>query len=136
MPADVFFDTSVLVYVLKKADSRSETAEGLLSAGGYLSVQVLNEFVNVAHRKLRMDWVSIEDSLEGLRDLCSPAVALTVDTHEAAFKIARRYGYHIYDSLILASAIETGCTVLYSEDLQHGQKIGSLTIHNPFLKPS
>lgn len=136
MPAEIFFDSSVVVYVLKKADPRAEIAERLLFAGGYLSVQVLNEFVNVAHRKLKMDWASIAESLEGLRDLCPPAVGLTVSTHEAAVKIAKRYGFHIYDSLILASAIETGCTVLYSEDMQHGQRIGSLTIQNPFLKKS
>jgi predicted nucleic acid-binding protein len=83
-----------------------------------------------------MDWDSIEASLQGLRDLCSPASVLTLDTHQAAVKIAKRYGFHIYDSLILASALETACTTLYAEDLQHGQKIGSLTICNPFLKQS
>ncbi|MBB6143501.1 putative nucleic acid-binding protein [Silvibacterium bohemicum] len=133
MPANVFFDTSVVVYALKKDDPRAATAEHLLSSGGFISVQVLNEFVNVTRLKLKMDWHSIGEALQGLRDLCSPAAALTLETHEAAFKIAQRYGFHIYDSLILASAIEAGCAILYSEDLQHGQKIGSLTIQNPFL---
>jgi predicted nucleic acid-binding protein len=60
----------------------------------------------------------------------------TIETHEAALRIAARYGYQIYNSLILAAALEAGCTVLYSEDMQDGQKIDSLTIRNPFLEPS
>jgi predicted nucleic acid-binding protein len=55
MHANAFFDTSVVVYALKKDDPKAATTEQLLSAGGFLSVQVLNEFVNVARRKLRMD---------------------------------------------------------------------------------
>jgi predicted nucleic acid-binding protein len=133
MPGSAFFDTTILVYIFKQGDRRSATAERLLAAGGVLSVQVLNEFANVAHRKLAMTWKEIEEALEGIRNLCSPPAALTMNTHAAALKIATRYGFHIYDSLIVASALETRCAILYSEELQHGQKIESLTIQNPFL---
>jgi predicted nucleic acid-binding protein len=132
MPTDTFFDTTVLVYILKEGDMKSEIADRLLAAGGVLSVQVLNEFANVARRKLGMKWEEIEEALANIRDLCSQPAALTVETHAAALKIAKRYGFQIYDSLIVASALETGCSILYSEDLQHGQKIESLTIQNPF----
>jgi predicted nucleic acid-binding protein len=128
-----FFDTSVLVYVLQEHDKRSEIATEFLAKGGILSVQVLNEFANVARRKLDMSWQQIEEALESIRDLCAPAASVTVETHSAALQIAKRYGFRIYDSLILASALETKCSVLYSEDLQHGQKIDSLTVQNPFL---
>ena len=57
---------------------------------------------------------------------------LTYTTHRAAIEIARRYEYGIYDALILAAAIEAGCTTLYSEDMQSGQTIHKLTIRNPF----
>ena len=132
----VFFDTTILIYAVSEGDARAEAAEGLLSAGGLLSVQVLNEFAAVAKRKLKMSWPEIAEALDAARALCSPAIPLTIETHEAALRIAARYGYQIYDSLILAAALEAGCTVLYSEDMQDGQKIDSLTIRNPFLKPS
>ena len=71
--------------------------------------------------------------LELIRQLCEPAVPLTRETHEDAVSMARRYKLHFYDSLIIAAAVQAGCTVLYSEDLHHGQKIGNLRIENPFL---
>jgi predicted nucleic acid-binding protein len=55
-----------------------------------------------------------------------------VDTHDQALRIAERYGFQIYDSLIVAAALEAGCTTLYSEDMQDGQSIDTLTIRNPF----
>jgi predicted nucleic acid-binding protein len=133
MPGNAFFDTTVLIYILKEGDKKSGIADQLLAAGGVLSVQVLNEFASVAHRKLGMKWEEVEEALANIRGLCSPPAALTIETHTAALKIAKRYGFQIYDSLILASALETQCNILYSEDLQHGQKIESLTIRNPFL---
>jgi predicted nucleic acid-binding protein len=52
--------------------------------------------------------------------------------HDEALRISQRYKYGIYDSLVIAAALEGGCSVLYSEDMQHGQSIGSLKIRNPF----
>jgi len=134
MPAEVFFDTSVLVYVVTRNDARSEAARGLLLDGGTVSVQVLNEFVSVARRKLRMPWEEVEEALSFIRILCGDAVPITIRIHEVALKIAQRYGFHIYDSLMIASASEAGCRTLYSEDMQHSQKIESLKIKNPFLE--
>ncbi|HEY0797447.1 MAG TPA: PIN domain-containing protein [Acidisarcina sp.] len=101
--------------------------------GGCLSVQVLNEFAAVARRKLKMSWPEIEESLRAIRDLCEPPWPLTVETHELALEIAERYGDHIYDALILSAALAAACNALYSEDMQHDQKIDSLTIRNPFI---
>jgi predicted nucleic acid-binding protein len=132
MSAEFFFDTTVLIYAVARNDPRAETAEDLLANGGAVSIQVLNEFVSLARRKLRMSWEEVVESLAAIRVLCAAPVALTIDTHDTALDIAQRYGFHIYDSLIVAAAIEAGCTTLYSEDLQHGQTIGSITIRNPF----
>jgi predicted nucleic acid-binding protein len=132
MPAEAFFDTSVLVYLLVKDDPRSLVTEGLLTKGGTISVQVLNEFVSVARRKTHMSWEEIEAALADVRFLSKAVVPLTVTTHEAALQIAKRYKFQIYDAQIIAAAIAAGCSILYSEDMQHGQKIGSLTIKNPF----
>ncbi len=132
MSVEEFFDTTILVYAFEQNDPRSPIAEGLLLGGGAISIQVLNEFAAVARRKLRMSWKEIVEALAAIRVLCAAPVAITTDTHDAALRIAQRYGFHIYDSLIVASAIEAGCTTLYSEDMQHGQNIGPVTIRNPF----
>jgi predicted nucleic acid-binding protein len=132
MPAKVFFDSSVLIYSLSRADPRSLVTFELLDRDGIISVQVLNEFANVASKKLRLDWQRIEEILDEIREYLEPPIALTLSIHELGLAIARRYKYTIYDSLLIAAALEAGCKTLYSEDMQDGQTIGSLTIRNPF----
>jgi predicted nucleic acid-binding protein len=127
-----FFDTMVPIYSVSEGDRRAAVAENLLAAGGHISVQVLNEFTAVARRKLKMSWDEVNDVLAAIRTLCEAAAPVTVETHEAALKIAARYGFQIYDSLIVAAALEAGCDVLYSEDMQDGMRIDGLTIRNPF----
>jgi predicted nucleic acid-binding protein len=129
----VFLDTNVLVYTLARDDPRQTTAKALLAAGGVISVQCLNELAMVARRKLRFSWRETAKALNAVRQLCPPPLPLTLATHEAALGIAERLGYRFYDSLILASALEAGCSTLYSEDLQDGQVVeGTLAIRNPF----
>lgn len=128
-----FFDTTILIYSISSDAPRASTAEKLLTDGGWISVQVLNEFAAVARRKLKMSWQETTEALSAIRELCEPPLALTIETHDAALKIAARYGYHVYDALILAAALEAGCDILYTEDMQHGQSIGPLTMRNPFL---
>jgi predicted nucleic acid-binding protein len=136
MNGPVFLDTNVLVYAAPRPDPRSETARALLARRGMISVQVLNEFVNVAHRKLRRSWPEITKALGAIRDLCPPPSPITLAIDEAALGIASRTGYQFYDALIIASALEFGCVTLFSEDLQDGQVIeGRLTIRNPFGTP-
>ena len=132
MSARPFFDTTILIYAVSKGDPRAAVAEELLSSGGSLNVQVLNEFAAVARRKLKMSWLEIGDALAAFRTLCEPATPLTVTVHEAALGLAANNGYNIYDALILSAAVDAGCTVLYSEDMQDGQRIGPLIIRNPF----
>jgi predicted nucleic acid-binding protein len=127
-----FFDTTILIYSVSEGDPRATVAEDLLAAGGHISVQVLNEFAAVARRKLNMSWEEIGDALTAFRTLCEPPSPLTVEIHDAGLAIAAQYGYHIYDSLILAAALDAECDTVYSEDMQDGQKIGALTIRNPF----
>jgi predicted nucleic acid-binding protein len=133
MLGKVFFDTNVLIYAVAQHDLRGPRAEELLAAGGILSVQVLNEFVSVARRKLRMPWKEVREALEAIRILCAPPLPITADVHDGALKIAQKYNYSIYDALIAAAALEASCVTLYSEDFQDGQIIdGRLTIRNPF----
>lgn len=132
MSAKAFFDSNVLIYAMVSRDSRRERAQELAAQGGIISVQVLNEFVAVARRKMRMSWEDVIEALDAVRILFPSPVSITLDTHEAALKIARQYGFGIYDALIVAAALESKCTTLYSEDLQDGQVIdGRLRIRNP-----
>jgi len=134
MPADAFFDTSVVVYAFGKDDPRSDDANQLIAAGGVISVQVLNEFVNVSRGKLKKDWPEIARGLASLRVLCAECLPLTETIHDAAVELAARYNFHIYDALMVAAALEAGCSTLYTEDLQDGQRIRGLTVRNPFRK--
>jgi predicted nucleic acid-binding protein len=128
----VFFDTNVLIYAFAKDDLRAETAETLLAGGGVVGVQTLNEFVAVAVRKFAMPWDEVLDALSAIRVLCPSPVPVLMETHDAALRIVRRYGYHIYDALVIAAALEASCSTLYSEDMHDGQVIEGLTIRNPF----
>lgn len=128
-----FFDSNILVYTLAEGDPRQSVARGLLTTGGTISVQALNEFANVARRKMRLSWPETTKALLAIRALCRPPLPVTLATHEAALRIADRLGYKIYDGLIIASALEAGCATLYSEDMQDGQVVdGALAIRNPF----
>jgi predicted nucleic acid-binding protein len=132
MNAEAFLDTNILLYAIARNDPRTTTAEVLLAAGGMISVQVLNEFVAVARRKLGLSWDEIAEALSAIRTLCGPVEPVTIETHEAALRIAERHGYHVYDASIIAAALRAQCRILYSEDMQDGQRIDGLTIRNPF----
>lgn len=133
MPGKVFLDTNVLIYAVAENDPRGLRAEALLASGGVVGVQVLNEFVSVARRKMRMPWKDVNEALDAIRLLCPSPAPITISTHEMALKIAEGHGCQIYDALIVAAALESGCATLYSEDLQDGRVIDDkLTIRNPF----
>jgi predicted nucleic acid-binding protein len=129
--ADSFFDTNVLLYLLSKDAAKANRAEALLASGGTVSVQVLNEFASAASRKLAMTISEIREFLSTIRAICA-VKPLDIETHELALDMAERHRFSIYDGLIVAAAVRAGCTVLYTEDLQHGQMIEKLQIQNPF----
>ena len=133
MSGRTFFDTNVLIYSLAAKDPRGRRAEQLLSEGGVVSVQVLNEFSDVARRKIHMSWDDVRQALRVIQVFCPDPTPITMDSHEHALVIAEGHDIRIYDALILASALGSNCTTLYTEDLQDGQVIdGRLTIRNPF----
>jgi predicted nucleic acid-binding protein len=132
MAAPPFADTNVLLYLLSADAAKADRAEALLAGRVTVSVQVLNEFAHVARRKLAMPWVEIADVLTLIRRQCAVR-ALTLATHDGAIDLVQRHALAWYDALIVASAVEAGCATLYSEDMQHGLRVGkSLTIRNPF----
>jgi len=131
--AESFFDTNVLLYLLSKDSAKADRAEALLAAGGVINVQVLNEFVSVASRKLAMPIPEIREILSTIRTVCI-VNPLDIETHELGLDLAERYGFSIYDGLIVAAALHARCTVLYTEDLQQGQVINQMVIRNPFAE--
>lgn len=131
MPGEALFDTNVLIYAFTD-DPRSSRAEALLAAGGLVSVQNLNEFANVARRKLGWSWDKIDDALDLVSRLTGPPLPLTLEVHRRALAIARDSQLSLYDALVVASASGAGCETLYSEDMQDSQTLAGLTIRNPF----
>jgi predicted nucleic acid-binding protein len=127
-----FFDTNVIVYAFEQGARQQQAALNLLAGGGVTSVQVLNEFASVARRKLGFRWPEIEEAVAGICELLPNPAPLGLQTHVRAVQIAARFDFSIYDGLIVAAAIESGCGVLYTEDMQHGQKIELVTVRNPF----
>jgi predicted nucleic acid-binding protein len=130
--ASVFFDTSVLLYLLSSDAAKADRVEDALVAGGVISVQVLNEFSTVARRKLGMTALETLEVLGPIRSVCRTE-PLTEEVFDLGMQVTGSYRYSIYDSMIIASALLAECTVLYSEDLQHGQLVNKrLSIKNPF----
>ena len=130
--AEAFIDTHVVLYLLSPDATKADRAESLISRGGVISVQVLNEFASVAIRKLGMSMPEIREILSTVRAVCD-VVPLSIDIHDLALNFAERYHLSIYDAAIVATAVLAKCRTLYSEDMQDGQKIEGLTIRNPFV---
>ena len=131
--AGSFLDSNVLLYLASADPLKANRAETVLAVGGTISVQVLNEVANVARRKMAMSWEEVRTFLAGLRALLE-TIPLTTSVHDRGLELAERHGLSVYDALIVAAALEAGCDTLYSEDMQHGMRIGeSLTIVNPFV---
>jgi predicted nucleic acid-binding protein len=127
-----FVDTNVLLYLLSADAAKADRAEAVLAARVIVSVQVLNEFVNVARRKFALEWMELTQILADIRRFAEVR-DLSVDTHDRGLALAQRYQLNIYDAMIAASALNAGCTTLMSEDFQGGQVFDRrLRVHNPF----
>lgn len=130
--AGELLDSNVLVYAFT-TDSRANVAQALLERGCFVSVQGLNEFANVARRKLGMPWQEVRIALDAIRTVCRDVLPIDTRTHEEALRIAERYGCTIFDALVIAAALGAGCDILHSEDMHDGMVIDErLRIANPF----
>ncbi|GGF24542.1 ribonuclease VapC [Aliidongia dinghuensis] len=127
-----FFDTNVLVYLASADPVKADRAEQVIAVGGAISVQVLNELTQLARRKMQMPWADTRMFLAILRRLLT-VHPLTPGTHDTGLALAERYGFSVYDAMIVASALHAGCDTLWSEDMQHGMALDEgLRIVNPF----
>ena len=129
-----FFDTKVLVYLASSDSAKANRAETIVSNGGTVSVQVLNELANVARRKMRLSWPDTRTFLSTIRGLLL-VIPITVEIHENGLALAERYSLSIYDAMIVAAALQADCGVLWSEDMQDGMEIEKrLRVVNPFVR--
>ena len=129
-----FFDTNVLAYLASTDAVKADQAEAAVASGGSISVQVLNELANVARRRMGMSWSELRAFLAAIRAVLT-VHPLTIETHEAGLALSERYGFSVYDSMIVAAAIEAGCDTLWSEDMQHGMRLAEgLRIVSPFVR--
>jgi len=137
MKDKVFIDTNILVYAKfeeeDEADKNKVASEVLekLDTKPVVSVQVLNEFASV----LLKHQVADEDVQQIVREVTEGCVVvpLNLDIVWNTWKIRKRYGFSYWDSMIVSAALKSECTILCSEDLQHGQVIEKkLKVMNPF----
>jgi len=136
MSDKVFLDTNIVIYLYSKDEpEKKKTCEEIIKniSDVYISTQVLNEFSNTMKRKFSLSYDEIADTV---LELSSNFIVskVSVSTVLSALRLAGTLKYSYFDSLILASALECGCDILYSEDLQHGQIINeTLKIVNPLV---
>lgn len=128
----IFLDTNVLIYALDRDPARGDRAEALLGQRPFISVQALNEVVNVLRRRQLLPWEAVADVVAQMALLCE-VVDQTLDTHRQALALMSRHSLSWWDALMLAAALGTSADTFFSEDLQDGLLIqGRLRICNPF----
>jgi len=139
MSAEDFIDTNVFIYHLDASDPRKQAIaeriirQALTGGNACISYQVIQECLNTALRKAQVT-LDIAQGRAYLETVLAPLlrVSASVALYRRALEVQARWGFGFYDSLIVAAALAAGCTRLLSEDLQHGQRIETLTIHDPF----
>ena len=139
MSAENFIDTNIFIYQLERLDARkAEIADELIEHGiatrkACISFQVIQECINAAIRKAKVP-LTEDEMRKYMEDVLVPlySVQSSIRLYQASLDIRSRYRFSFYDSLIVAAALEAGCKTLYSEDMNHGQRIEGVTITNPF----
>jgi len=130
----IFIDTNILVYLVKDNTGKAEILAKKIvdKTNNFISTQVVNEFCNVAIKKLDFSFADILFSIDKfIENFIIPEVK--VSTIKYAIKIKEKYAYSYYDSVIIASALQSNCSIIYTEDMQHNQTIeNKLKIINPF----
>ena len=139
MKGSYFLDTNIFVYSFDEAaEAKQQRAQELIktalrTGNGYISFQVIQEFLNVATRKFKVP-MPLLNSKEYLDKVFMQFEIVYPDNNliKTGLDISATTGYSFYDSLIISAALKAGCNTLYTEDLQDGQVIQNLTIINPF----
>lgn len=131
-----FLDTNILIYAYSEDEPKKQfIALQLIDSfedNVIISKQVINELSNILLKKFKLGSDQVENVLLEI-DNVLPIADFDLTTQIKALKLKDRYQFQYYDALIVATALENNCTVVYSEDMQHEMLIdGNLKIINPF----
>ncbi len=131
----IFLDTNILIY-LSASDEIEKTNQAKFVLQKHenitISTQVLFEYGNIMRKKLKQDYHDIDKALQEFHTLFNIAI-IKYETIRNTLTIASQYKYSFPDSLIVATALEYHCDILFSEDMHHDQLIeNQLRIINPF----
>lgn len=136
MKGKIFIDTNVLVYLYSVSEKEKQfAAQNLINKNNQeiiISTQVLGEFINVLYRKYDYPIETIKKAITDFKNNFEVSPIYTKNV-EKSLEVMKKFKFTYWDSMIIASALENKCSILYSEDLQHNQKIEkTLKIINPF----
>ena len=135
MKDKIFIDTNILLYAYSTEKNKQEIAQSIINTNNniYISKQVINETINILIKKFKLN---IKDIINVVKELEKEFIILDFDiqTQLNALKLKQNYNLQFYDALIVSTALENSCTILYSEDMQDKLVIEKkLKIINPFL---
>jgi len=136
MSDKVFLDTNVVIYSYSEDEpEKQEIANDILEQYNnqiIISNQVINELSNTLFRKFKLNADEVRETVLELNNNF-PIVNFNLQTQLKGIELKGKYKLQFYDSMILATALENGCSIVFSEDMQHNQVIENrLTIINPF----
>jgi len=139
MKDNYFIDTNIFIYsfdksnLIKSSKSQSIIAKSIETGNGFISAQVIQEFINVATKKF-ITPIKNKDLKIYMKEILFPLCKIfpTFDLLEKSLEIYDRYKFSYYDCMIIAAAIQSGAKILLSEDLNNTQRIEGVTILNPF----
>ena len=130
---NIALDTNILIYLYDTSNiNKRTTSEGLLLKNPIISSQVVSGYLNVSKRLLKISKQNLLDKCLLVFGYCiiTPVI---FETLTLARELIIKYDFQMFDSIIIAAALQADCTILYSEDLQSNQLIESrLSIINPF----
>jgi len=141
MSAEVFIDTNVFIYQLDASDARKQAVaerivrDALAVGNACISFQVVQECLNTVLRKAKVA-LDADSARSYLDTVLGPLMQVPASAalYHRALDVQTRWQFSFYDALIVAAALTGGCRRLLSEDLQHGQRIETLTVHDPFKR--
>jgi len=128
----IFIDSNIILYSFMEASDKSAVARKILSEENcIISSQVVGEVCNNLRKKSGYTAEELKHVINGFYSEFS-IIPVSSEIYLKAVNILQNYSISFWDSVIIAAAIESGCGVLYSEDMQHGLSIDSMRIVNPF----
>ncbi|HWV31726.1 MAG TPA: PIN domain-containing protein [Dyadobacter sp.] len=128
-------DTNILVYLHEDTPTfKSEISKMIVRNLPVLSSQVISEYINVLNRLLRAPKTQVIDHCLTVTEGCS-VIGMDHQLIVRARELVVKYDFQVFDSIVVSSALQAGCNVLYSEDFQHHMVVeNQLTIINPYLE--